>query len=43
MKIKEFLDSKNNILDRGIVATPHDRDYLERFAKSNGGSMPIFC
>jgi hypothetical protein len=27
MKIKEFLDSRNKMLDRGIVATPHDREY----------------
>lgn len=37
MTVKEFLENKNKMLDRGIVATP-DRDYLERFAKSNGGS-----
>ena len=29
------------MLDRGIVATPHDRDYLERFAQSNGGSADL--
>jgi len=41
MKIKEFLDSRNKMLDRGIVATPHDRKYLESFAKANNGSMDI--
>ena len=40
MTIKEFLDNKNKMLDRGIVATP-DRDYLERFAQSNGGSADL--
>ena len=38
MTIKEFLDDKNNMLDRGIVATPGDRDRLELFAKANNGS-----
>ena len=28
-------------LDRYIVATPEDRDYLERFADSNGGSADL--
>ncbi len=37
MTIKEFLEDKNKMLGRGIVATP-DREYLERFADSNGGS-----
>jgi len=37
MTIKEFLENKNKMLDRGIVATP-DREYLERFAESNSGS-----
>lgn len=38
MKIKEFLDSRNKMLDRGIVATPGDRDRLELFANANNGS-----
>jgi hypothetical protein len=38
MKIKEFLDNKNKMLDRGIVATPGDRDRLELFANANNGS-----
>jgi hypothetical protein len=37
MKIKEFLDSKNKMLDRGIVATPHDREHLSSFAQANNG------
>ena len=28
-------------LDRGIVATPENREYLESFAKANQGSMDI--
>jgi hypothetical protein len=38
MTIKEFLDNKNKMLDRGIVATPHDREYLASFAEANHGS-----
>jgi len=26
MTIQEFLDNKNRMLNRGIVATPHDRE-----------------
>jgi len=29
------------MLDKGIVATPQDREYLESFAKANNGSMDI--
>jgi hypothetical protein len=38
MKVQEFLDNKNKMLDRGIVATPHDREYLASFAEANHGS-----
>ena len=38
MTIKEFLATKNKMLDRGIVATPHDREYLASFAEANHGS-----
>ena len=38
MTIKEFLDNKNKMLDRGIVATPGDRDRLELFVNANNGS-----
>ena len=38
MTIKEFLATKNKMLDRGIVATPGDRDRLELFANANNGS-----
>ena len=37
MKIKEFLDNKNKMLDRGIVATPN-QDYLLQFTEANNGS-----
>ena len=38
MTVKEFLENKNKMLDRGIVATPGDRDRLELFANANNGS-----
>ena len=38
MTIKEFLNNKNNMLDRGIVATPGSRERLELFVKANNGS-----
>ena len=41
MKIKNYIDEQFKMLDRGIVATPADRDYLERFAQANGGSADL--
>jgi len=41
MNIENFIKDQYRMLDRGIVATPHDRDYLERFAQSNGGSADL--
>lgn len=38
MKVKQFIENKNKMLDRGIVATPHDREYLSSFAQANNGS-----
>jgi hypothetical protein len=40
-KINEFVASRMNELDRGIVATPTSRENLESFAKANQGSMDI--
>ena len=37
-KIKEYIDNELSKLDRGIVATPGDRDRLELFANANNGS-----
>ena len=37
MSIKQFLDTKNKMLDRGIVATPTE-EYLDYFAENNHGS-----
>ena len=41
MKIKKFLDNKNKLLDRGIVATPGNRERLELFANANNGSNDL--
>ncbi len=38
MNVKEFIQDKNKMLDRGIVATPGNRDRLELFANANNGS-----
>jgi hypothetical protein len=40
-EINEFVASRMNELDRGIVATPTSRENLESFAKANQGSMDI--
>lgn len=41
MNIENFIKDQYKMLDRGIVATPHDREYLERFANANGGSADL--
>ncbi len=38
MNVKEFIEEKNKMLDRCIVATPGDRDRLDLFANANNGS-----
>lgn len=40
-KVKEFVSTELNGLERGIVATPNNRESLESFAKANGGSMDL--
>ena len=41
MKIQDYIKDEINKLDRGIVATPQDRGYLEAFANANNGSNDI--
>ena len=41
MDIKEYIKSEMAKLDKGIVATPHNREYLESFAKANQGSSDM--
>mgnify|MGYP003626004156 CR=1 FL=1 len=36
-KIQQWLNDRQEMLDRGIVATPTEK-YLERFTAANGGS-----
>jgi len=40
-RLKEYIENEFKMLDRGIVATPKNREYLERFANANNGSMDI--
>ena len=37
-KATDFIQDEISKLDRGIVATPQDREYLESFANANHGS-----
>ena len=41
VKLDEYIKGEFKRLDRGIIATPQDREYLESFAKANQGSMDI--
>ena len=40
-KLKEYINQELKQIDRGIVATPKNREYLESFANANNGSMDI--
>ena len=40
-KLEKYIKSEFKMLDRGIVGTPPNRDYLESFAKANQGAMDI--
>ena len=40
-ELKEYIENEFKALDRSIVATPKNREYLERFANANNGSMDI--
>ncbi len=39
--LQDYIDKELSSLDRGLVATPKTREYLESFAKANQGSMDI--
>jgi len=41
MNIQDYIKEEVSKLDKGIVATPQDREYLESFAKANQGSMDL--
>ena len=40
-ELKNYLEEQFKMLDRGIVATPDSREYLESFAQANGGSADL--
>jgi len=40
-KLKKYVEKELKKMERGIVATPQSREYLESFAKANQGSMDI--
>ena len=40
-KLLKYINKELKQMDRGIVATPKSREYLESFAKANQGSMDI--
>ena len=40
-KLSKYINKELKQMDRGIVATPKSREYLESFAKANNGSMDI--
>ena len=40
-ELKNYLQEQFKMLDRGIVATPDSREYLESFANANGGSSDL--
>ena len=40
-ELKNYLQEQYKMLDRGIVATPDSREYLESFARANGGSADL--
>lgn len=39
--MQNYIEKELKSLDRGIVATPETREYLESFAKANNGSMDL--
>ena len=39
--MKDYIKSELAMLDRGIVATPHNIEYLMSFAKANNGSSDV--
>ena len=41
MNIQDYIKEEMRKLDKGIVATPKDREYLESFAEANHGSMDL--
>ena len=40
-ELQDYINKELASLDRGLVATPESREYLESFARANQGSMDI--
>ena len=40
-KLSKYINKELKQMNRGIVATPPSREYLESFADANNGSMDI--
>ena len=40
-KLLKYINKELKQMNRGIVATPPSREYLESFANANNGSMDI--
>ena len=40
-KLSKYINKELKQMNRGIVATPTSREYLESFADANNGSMDI--
>ena len=40
-QVLDLIDTELKSMERGIVATPKNREYLESFAIANNGSMDI--
>ena len=40
-KVTEYINKELKKMDRGIVATPDSREFLDSFSKANQGSMDM--
>ena len=40
-KVTEYINKELKKMDRGIVATPESREFLDSFSKANQGSMDM--
>ena len=40
-EVTEYIDKELKKMDRGIVATPESREFLDSFSRANQGSMDM--
>ena len=40
-KVTDYINKELKKMDRGIVATPESREFLDSFSKANQGSMDM--